>query len=183
VHNKGDLGPAQPMARPEASPWIARFATLIEPPARLLDLACGSGRHGRLFLDKGCSVSFADIDLSGVSDLQGQAELIQADLEQPESQPWPLGTRQWDAVIVTNYLWRPRWRDLIGSIASGGLLLYETFMRGQERFGKPNNPAFLLAPGELYERCKDGFDVLAFDQGEESGPKPAMRQRIAARKY
>lgn len=178
MHNKGDTGQA---ARSAASPWIARFAGLVEPSARLLDLACGGGRHGRLFLGKGCQVSFLDIDLTGVADLGDGAELIQADLEVDGD--WPLGARQWDAVIVTNYLWRPRWLDLIGCLAPGGLLLYETFMHGQERFGKPSNPAFLLAPNELYERCKDCFEILAFEQGEDTGLKPAMRQRIAARKY
>ena len=125
-------------------------------------------------------VTFLDRDLSGLADLASQpdATLVQADLE--DGSPWPLPGRRFAAVVVTNYLWRPLLPALIGAVAPGGLLLYETFMRGNERFGKPGNPDFLLAPDELFERCKDAFDIRAFEQGEDNTPSPAMRQRICA---
>ncbi len=170
VHSKGD----------GASAWIARFAPTTKPGGAVLDLACGGGRHGRLFLENRHPVCFLDIDLRGVADLQGQpgAELLQADLE--GGAPWPLANRAFAAIVVTNYLWRPLFPALFASLEPGGLLLYETFMRGNERFGKPSNPDFLLSENELFDLCRPHCQVLAFEQGEESVPKPAMRQRIAA---
>lgn len=147
----------------------------------VLDLACGGGRHGRLFLDRGHPVTFVDIDLSGVADLRSHpaATLCQADLE---NAPWPLAGRRFAGIVVANYLWRPHFPLLIEALAPGGLLLWETFLRGHERYGKPSNPDFLLTPNELFERCKDALDILAFEQGEDSQPRPMRRQRIAARR-
>ncbi|WP_374300124.1 class I SAM-dependent methyltransferase [Ferrovibrio sp.] len=166
--------------RPPPSPWIQRFAPLVAADAgAVLDLACGSGRHGRLFLLAGHKTLFLDRDLSGVTDLQGSAgaELLQADIE---NAPWPLDGRRFAAIVVTNYLWRPLFPQIIAALQPGGLLLYETFMRGNERFGKPASPDFLLAENELFDRCRDAFDIRAFEQGEDNLPKPAMRQRICA---
>ncbi|WP_298723832.1 class I SAM-dependent methyltransferase [uncultured Ferrovibrio sp.] len=169
-----------PGSSPAPSPWVSRFAPLVPAGGPVLDLACGGGRHGRLFLARQHPVTFLDRDLSGLADLASQpdATLVQADLE--DGSPWPLPGRRFAAVVVTNYLWRPLLPALIGAVAPGGLLLYETFMRGNERFGKPGNPDFLLAPDELFERCKDAFDIRAFEQGEDNTPSPAMRQRICA---
>ncbi|WP_341705273.1 SAM-dependent methyltransferase [Ferrovibrio sp.] len=167
---------------PGPSPWIVRFAPLAAPGGSVLDLACGGGRHGRLFLAAGHPVCFLDRDLAGIADLQGAAgaELLAADLE---GAPWPLpAARRFDAIVVANYLWRPLFPDLIAALAANGLLLYETFMRGNERIGRPTNPDYLLAPGELFERLKDSCDILAFEQGWQDAPGPAMRQRICARK-
>lgn len=163
------------------SPWIVRFAPLVAAGGDVLDLACGGGRHGRYFLGRGHRVVFVDRDLSGIADLRGdaRAELLEADLE---AAAWPLPGRQFAAVIVANYLWRPLFPDLLGALQPQGLLLYETFLRGNERFGKPASPDFLLAENELFERCKDACEILAFEQGEDAVPKPGMRQRICARK-
>jgi SAM-dependent methyltransferase len=149
---------------------------LITAGGNVLDLACGGGRHGRLFLKRGHPVAFLDRSLAGVADLRGraEAELIEADVE---AGPWPLGQRQFAGVVVTNYLWRPLRPQLIAAVQPGGVLIYETFMRGNERFGKPSNPDFLLAPHELLDWCRDGFDIHAFEQGEEAN---AVRQRICA---
>jgi len=170
VHSKGDV----------ASAWIRRFAGQAAPGGLVLDLACGGGRHGRLFLSLGHPVCFLDINLEGVADLAGQpgVELLQADLE--GGAPWPLPGRSFAAIVVSNYLWRPLFPALLAALAPGGLLLFETFMQGQERFGKPSNPAFLLAENELVDLCREACHILAFEQGEEAEPKPAYRQRIAA---
>jgi SAM-dependent methyltransferase len=164
--------------RPSA--WITRFSGQVPAEGGILDLACGGGRHGRLFLELGRQVLFLDRDLAGVADLRGGAgaELLQADLE--NGSPWPLPGRHFAGLVVSNYLWRPLFPHLIGATAPGGLLLYETFMLGQEKFGRPANPDFLLRRDELFECLKADFDILAFEQGEEPGPRPAMRQRIAA---
>lgn len=169
-----------PPSLPSPSPWILRFAPLVAAGCgAVLDLACGSGRHGRVFLAGGHNTLFLDRDLSGVIDLQGEAgaELLQADIENAR---WPLDGRRFAAIVVTNYLWRPLFPRIIAALQPGGLLLYETFMRGNERFGKPASPDFLLTENELFDRCRDAFDILAFEQGEDSAPKPAMRQRICA---
>jgi SAM-dependent methyltransferase len=171
----------------DPAPWVVRFAPEVAPDGKVLDLACGGGRHGRLFLTRGHKVCFLDIDLAGIADLAGQpdAELLQADLEHAH---WPFpakedkGERQFDAIVVVNYLWRPLFPQLVAALAPTGLLLYETFMQGHERIGRPTNPDYLLARDELFERLKESCDILAFEQGWQETPSPAMRQRICARK-
>lgn len=159
------------------SPWVERFAGFVTSGGNVLDLACGGGRHGRLFLDRRHPVCFLDRDLSGVTDLRtdASAELVEADLE---NGPWPLGNRTFAGIVVTNYLWRPLFPQIAAALAPNGVLIYETFMRGNERFGKPSNPAFLLRPDELLDWCREaGLSIRAFEQGEDG---KAMRQRICA---
>ena len=156
------------------SPWIRRFAPLVRDGGAVLDLACGAGRHARLFLGRGHPVTALDRDLSGVADLAA-AERIQADIE--DGSPWPLAGRRFAAVVVTNYLYRPLFPKLIEAVEPGGLLLYETFALGQERFGRPKNPDFLLRPGELLAACA-GLTIVAYEHGLDPGP--TARQRICA---
>jgi SAM-dependent methyltransferase len=156
-----------------------RFAPLVTSGGEVLDLACGGGRHGRLFLDRGHKVTLLDRDLAGVADLRGRAdaELIEADIE---AGPWPLHGRRFAGIVVTNYLWRPLKPQILSALGSGGVLIYETFMAGNERFGKPSSPDFLLQPDELFDWCRDGgLNVRAFEQGEDGH---AVRQRICAMK-
>lgn len=166
----------------DPSPWVERFAGMIEPGGKVLDLACGGGRHGRLFLGRGYEVLFLDRDISKLDDLREdrRAELVEADLE--DGSPWPLPGRIFDGIVVTNYLHRPLFERLIGALAPEGVLIYETFALGNERFGKPSNPDFLLQPGELIARLSPPLHVLAYEDLLDEVPKPAMRQRIVARK-
>ena len=106
--------------------------------------------------------------------------MVAADLE--DGSPWPLAGRQFGAVIVTNYLHRPLFPHLFAALEPGGVLLYETFMAGNERFGKPSRPDFLLQDGELLERVRGHFSVVAYEARMISEPKMAMVQRIAARR-
>jgi SAM-dependent methyltransferase len=155
------------------SAWVVRWAPLITR-GTVLDLACGSGRHSRFFLERGLKVVAVDRKPQQISG----ARFVQADLE--NGNPWPLpGGVRFEGVIVTNYLHRPLFPRLIESLAPGGVLLYETFMLGNERFKRPSNPEFLLRPGELLEAFK-GLTVMAFEQGEVIEPKPAMIQRLCA---
>lgn len=168
-----------PFAPP--SPWITRFAPLLRAGSRLLDVACGGGRHLRYFLGRGLAVTGADIDLRGVADLSGLpgVTLLQADLEGPEG--WPPALAGFDGIVVTNYLHRPLLPALIGALKPGGLLLYETFANGNQRHGRPSSPAFLLRDGELLRLAMgQGLQVVAFEQGEVSSPKAAIIQRLAA---
>lgn len=160
------------------SQWVERFAALVKPRARVLDLACGGGRHARLFAARGAQVTAVDRDWAALAELKNLPGIcaLQADLE---NEPWPLGDRQFDAIVVTNYLHRPLFADLRASLAPAGVLIYETFMVGNERFGKPSNPNFLLRSGELLDLCA-GIWIVAFEQGEVDEVKPAMVQRICA---
>lgn len=143
----------------------------------MLDLAAGSGRHTRLLLESGFAVCAVDRDISALSPLVGAGcEVRQIDLE--TGGVWPLGTG-YDGIVVTNYLHRPLLPAIAQALASGGMLIYQTFALGNERFGRPRNPDFLLRPGELL----DAFSMLtivAFEQGEVSVPRPAVIQRITA---
>lgn len=171
------------MSRAAASGWLRRFAGMGPAEALALDLACGHGRQGRLLLYQGHRVLFCDRDLAGVADLRARrhAWLVRADLEESG---WPFAAGCFGLVVVANYLWRPLLPDIFAAVAPGGLLLYETFMAGQERLGRPTNPDFLLRPGELRDACPAGFRMLGFQEGEMRGPaggdRPAMRQCLAA---
>jgi SAM-dependent methyltransferase len=157
------------------SPWITRFGTALPPGATVLDLACGSGRHLRWFAERGCRVTGVDRDATALQALQGLGEIVQADLE---SGPWPFAGRRFDAVVVTNYLWRPLWPAIVAAVGDGGWLLYETFAAGNETVGRPANPAFLLRPGELLEATA-GLRTVAYEDGFLAGPERFV-QRIAA---
>lgn len=164
----------------DASPWITRFAHLAPEHLPVLDLACGSGRHTRLFLERGHRVTSVDIDLSDVGDIDGSENttLVKKDLE--DGSVWPFGTQTFGAVVVTNYLHRPLLPSLVATVASGGVFLYETFGQGNEAFGKPSNPDFLLKPGELLEAVRGILQVIAYEHGEHAEPNRSIVQRICA---
>jgi SAM-dependent methyltransferase len=168
------------MPSPDASLWVVRFADLVPAGGRVLDVACGGGRHARLFLEQGHPVTVVDRDTSGVADLGGDpnVEVVASDLE--AGQPWPFAGRAFDGVVVTNYLWRPILADIVASVAPGGVLLYETFARGNERFGHPRNPDFLLTPGELLDAVRGELRVAAYEDLVVDEPDPKAVQRIAA---
>ncbi len=151
---------------------------MVLPGGKALDVAAGSGRHSRLLLDHGLAVAAIDRDPDQQPDAAGLTK-IRADLE--TGAPWPLGNQMFDLVVVTNYLHRPILGSIIGAVAPGGLLLYETFAIGNERFGKPSNPDFLLRPGELKEAVTGRLEVIDFEEVELGAPRPAVMQRIAAR--
>lgn len=161
------------------SPWVVRCANCLPAGGRVLDLACGGGRHALWLAARGFRVDAADRDTAALRALAGAAGVVpvEADLE---IGPWPFEADRYDAVVVTNYLFRPRLPELLACLRPGGVLVYETFMRGNERFGKPSNPDFLLHEGELLALVRDRFSVVAFEQGEIAKPKPAMVQRICA---
>ncbi|MEZ5830076.1 MAG: class I SAM-dependent methyltransferase [Dongiaceae bacterium] len=166
----------------DPSAWIQAHSTLIPAGSRILDLAAGSGRHARYFNRLDNKVTALDRDVSGLRELAGAGvEVLAADLE--DGSPWPLGERLFDGIVVTNYLHRPLFTRLAAALAPGGVLIYETFGTGNERFGKPSNPAFLLRPGELLAfAAAHNLQVLAYECGEVSAPKPAIIQRMVARR-
>lgn len=163
-----------------ASAWVVRWANDAAASSRVLDVACGSGRHARLFAARGCKVTAVDRDPAAAQALAGEPNVtfIVADLEKDA---WPLDS-QFDVIVVTNYLHRPLFPTLRAALAPGGLLIYETFAVGNAAFGRSANPDYLLKPRELLDVFGADMRVLAFEDGFAAQPKPAMMQRIAARK-
>jgi SAM-dependent methyltransferase len=164
--------------RPSA--WISRFAPLI-PDGEVLDLACGAGRHSRLLAGIGHAVLAVDRSAESLLLAAGQGiTTLQVDLESDDAESnWPFAQNRFAGAVVTNYLFRPLFDALIGSLMPNGVLLYETFARGNEQFGKPSNPDFLLAHGELLQLAnKHNLQVVAYEDGYVDQPKPAMVQRI-----
>ena len=164
----------------EVSAWVARWAPLI-PPGAALDLACGSGRHARLLASLGHAVTALDRDAQALAAAGGPGiATLRYDLEAPDA-AWPIAPGSQSGIVVTNYLHRPLFADIAAALAPDGVLIYETFARGNEVFGKPSNPAFLLNPGELLELAAlGGLRVVAYEDGVIDSPKPARVQRLCA---
>jgi len=159
------------------SAWVLRHLILVRWGGLVLDLAAGGGRHTKLLLDRGYRVLAVDRDIAALAPLAGpRCTVEQVDLE--AGAPWPLGGG-YDGIIVANYLHRPLFTAIAGALAPCGVVIYETFALGNERFGRPSNLEFLLRPGELLDAFAP-LSVVAFEQGEVALPRPAVVQRIAA---
>mgnify|MGYP002631175580 FL=1 len=170
----------------DPSPWVVRFAPLIKEAGTALDLACGGGRHARYLLELGRNVVALDRSTEALADLENSpgCEVICADLELAEpvfDAPGALAGRAFDGIIVVNYLHRPLLAALLDALAPGGVLIYETFARGNEVFTRPRNPDHLLKSGELLDLVKDKLHVIAYEHGIiEKGPLPGVIQRLCA---
>jgi SAM-dependent methyltransferase len=160
------------------SAWVRRWSHLVPPGAQVLDVACGRGRHLHWFAERGAHVTGVDRDADALASLEGVGELLQADIE---NAPWPLAGRRFDAVVVTHYLWRPLLPVIVESVAPGGVLIYETFVQGNETVGKPSRPEFLLKPGELLEAVRGELRVLGYEDGFLTGPDRFVQRIVAVR--
>ena len=158
----------------EPSAWLQRFAP--RPPGAALDVACGSGRNLRWLVQAGWQVTGVDRDAAATAPLRPLAEIVDADIE---SSPWPLAGRQFDLVVVCNYLWRPLFDTIKSAVRPGGWLVWETFADGQQTIGRPSRPDFLLQRGELLRIC-EGWHVVAYEDLLEAGVNPRFVQRVAA---
>ncbi len=167
------------------SAWVKRWAHLLPPSldetgnasADVLDLACGHGRHMQFLSGLGHKVLGVDRNSEALKTASQWGETLLADIE---NVAWPLGGRRFKAVVVTNYLWRELFPQILNSLAEGGVLIYETFSQGNEAFGKPSRPEFLLQPGELLDRCKD-LRVVAFEEGFLPSPDRIVQRAVAIR--
>jgi len=161
------------------SEWIMRWCARLPPGSEVLDLACGAGRHSRALAALGCRVDAVDIDAASAAGLDGIAG-VRFRVVDLEHGPWPFDSRRYDAIVVANYLYRPTLPLLAEMLRDGGILVYETFAIGNQRFGRPSNPAFLLAPFELAACFAPTLHVLAFEDGVRQRPAPARVQRLCA---
>ena len=161
------------------SAWVCRWADRVPAGGRVLDVACGNGRHARHFAALGHPVEAVDGDPAKLAPLAGipGVSTRTADLE---GAPWPYPGEQFAGIVVVNYLHRPLLPRLLASLAPEGVLIYETFAAGNERYGRPSNPAFLLQPGELLEAVRGRLRVVAYEDLYVAEPKPALIQRICA---
>lgn len=171
-----DTGTAAPSA------WVRRWSHLVAPGGVVLDVACGHGRHARWFHERNHPLALVDRAQAAIDSIAIPPSACEAVVADIENGPWPFAGRQFAAVVVINYLWRPLMPTLLGSLAPGGILIYETFTQGNETVGKPSRPDFLLRPGELLDTCRD-LRIVAFEDGFQEGPQgqaPRFVQRIAA---
>ena len=157
------------------SPWVQRWSHLVPTSGTVLDVACGQGRHLRWFAGRGHVVTGVDRDPAALAAAASAGQVVQADIE---NGPWPFEGQRFDAVVVTNYLWRALLPVIVDSVAEGGVLIYETFATGNESVGRPSRPDFLLRPGELLQACA-GLHVVAYENGFCDHPERFV-QRIAA---
>ncbi len=173
-HRGPHCGPSEPSA------WVLRFAPYLPDGGPVLDLACGGGRHVRLFLERGHPVTAVDLDLSGIADMIGRPGLEALEVDLEDDRRFPLAGRRFAGVVVTNYLYRPLFPALIAAVAPGGALIYETFAKGNEGFGRPRRPEHLMDPGELLEAVRGRLRVRAYEDLIVEAPRPAAIQRICA---
>lgn len=176
------------LSQVHASAWVQRFVSRI-PQGVVLDCASGGGRHARLLAELGYKVLACDRDAAALATiLHPQITCVQCDLEAEDAQHhvnWPFAPHRFAGIVVTNYLHRPLFPAMLDSLVPGGVLIFETFAQGNAQFGKPSNPNFLLAHGELAAtlQAAGDFHILAYEDGYVSQPKPAMVQRICAIKH
>ena len=168
------------------SPWVSRFVPLIKQGGLALDLAAGNGRHGRLLLNKHCRVIFIDQNTKALRDLEDakNIKIITANLEDgddPFKKLQALSGQLFDAIIVVNYLYRPLMNSLIDALAPGGIIIYETFARGNENFARPRNPDHLLRNGELLEYFSKTLQIVSYEHGQlDTADIPGVKQRVCA---
>lgn len=160
------------------SSWVQRWSHLVPAQGSVLDVACGHGRHMRWFAGRGHAVTGVDRSPDAITAVSGLGRAVQADIE---SGPWPFEGERFDAVVVTNYLWRPLQRHILDSVAEGGVLIWETFASGNETVGRPSRADFLLQPGELLRIC-DGLHVVAYEDGFCDHPARFVQRITALRK-
>ena len=159
--------------------WINQYLSQIPAAGLVLDVASGCGRHAELALQHGYRVIALDRDISGITRRGANLECLQFDLE---AGSWPFPPALFDGMLVCNYLYRPLMSHLGTALKPGGVLLYTTFMQGNQAYGRPSNPDYLLRPNELQESFKQGFTEIAFEQGFTNNPAAGVRQSICVRK-
>jgi SAM-dependent methyltransferase len=170
------------------SSWVKRWAHLLPLSKKLdandsadiadvLDLACGHGRHMQYLFGLGHKVLGVDRNAEALKTASQWGDALLADIE---NAAWPLEGRTFKAVVVTNYLWRELFPKILNSLAEGGVLIYETFSQGNEAFGKPSRPEFLLQSGELLQRCR-GLQIVAFEEGFIPSPDRLIQRVVAIR--
>ncbi len=160
------------------SPWVQRWSHLVPAGGTVLDVACGHGRHLRWFAGRGHAVTGVDRSPEAIAAVAHVGLAVQADIE---NGPWPFAGARFDAVVVTNYLWRALLPVIVDSVADGGVLIYETFASGNESVGKPSRPDFLLQPGELLQACAH-LHVVAYENGFLDSPARFVQRIVAVRK-
>jgi SAM-dependent methyltransferase len=165
---------------PVVSDWVKKYIALIPSNKLVLDLACGKGRNTRFLLDRGNSVVALDKDVSQLTNIPSKQNLRKYKFDLEAGVNFPFHKQEFSGVIVTNYLYRPLFENLINSLSDGGVLIYQTFMIGNEAYGRPKNPNFLLKRDELSDVFNKKLDVIAFEQGYIESPKPAVVQSICA---
>ncbi len=161
----------------QPSAWVQRWTHLLRPTSRVLDVACGAGRHMRWLASQGHQVTGVDRHEEALAMASAAGQTVLADIE---NGPWPFAGQTFDAVVVTHYLWRPLLPTIVQSVAEGGVLIYETFAAGNETVGKPSRPDFLLQPGELLRATAD-LRTVAFEEGFEAAPDRFVQRIVAVR--
>ncbi len=164
---------------PTPSVWVTKCSKLLRPSSTVLDLACGSGRHAHYLASRGHDVTALDKSPEALSKISSSIGIHTYEFDL-EVGAWPFSERKFDAIVVTNYLYRPIIQNIVNTLSPSGILIYETFMVGNERFGRPSNPDFLLRPNELIDETHKKLQILLYEAGRVSDPKPSLIQRICA---
>ena len=165
------------------SEWVKDYTKLIPPDGNVLDLACGSGRHTRFLLERGIKVTALDHDISQLKDMPKNENLIIIEHDLEGSSPWPFASQAFAGIVVVNYLYRPLFVKILDSLAPNGVLIYQTFAVGNEKYGRPRNPQYLLSDEELLKVFGKHLHVVQYSHGLINQPSPAIMQSICCINY
>lgn len=162
------------------SDWLVKWSHLLRHQPTVLDIACGSGRHMQYLNQLGCSVTGVDRDENALQSAAHFGKVLLADIE---NQAWPEAlNKKFQVVIVFNYLYRPLMQQIENCVAEGGFLIYETFALGNEAFGRPKNPDFLLKPEELLTQFSH-LSPIAYESGRLLNPERIVQRAVFTRSY
>ena len=172
---------ANPHRSSDPSNWIKKTLDSVgRSVRRAVDIASGAGRHSFLLSDIASDVTAVDRNPELSKYFKDtHVQFLCIDLERAT---WPMEGDLYDIVLVSNYLYRPHLINIIELVSPGGFLVYETFGDGNERFGKPSNPNFLLKSGELRSSVGDDFVIIEDFFGEVEEPQHAVKSRLFARR-
>ena len=147
----------------------------------ILDLASGYGRHSKYIASKNHNVVAVDNKITKLKTFSNHKRIKSICFNMETEDKWPFKT-EFDIVIVVNYLFRNNFDKILKLVKLNGYLLYETFSLGNEKYGKPSNPDFLLKKNEFKKLIGKNFEIMKYLNVNEEYPQKSIKQKCLAKR-